>query len=163
MVMDKPDLLIFMSDQHNALCNGFAGDSLIETPNLDKIAAGGTVFETAYTSCPLCVPARMSMLTNKLPSSTNIFDNGGAIPEDEVTFLHSLAAEGYETVFCGRMHFKGEDQRHGFTKRIMDDITVNMWGKRQDFGEELGPFNKTLGMGGCLDLIGGGNSPVLEY
>ncbi|MFW6309094.1 MAG: sulfatase-like hydrolase/transferase, partial [bacterium] len=74
-----------------------------------------------------------------------------------------LAAEGYETVFCGRMHFKGEDQRHGFTKRIMDDITVNMWGKRQDFGEELGPFNKTLGMGGCLDLIGGGNSPVLEY
>ncbi len=161
--MTKPDILLFFSDQHNALFTGYAGHEIVETPNLDKIAANGTTFDAAYTSSPLCVPARMSMLMGRLPSATGIFDNGGAIPEDEATFLHSMAANGYETVLCGRMHFKGEDQRHGFTRRIMDDITVNMWGKREEFGAELGPFNKTLGMGGCLDLIGGGNSPVLEY
>ncbi|MFW6308408.1 MAG: sulfatase-like hydrolase/transferase [bacterium] len=162
--MDNPDILIFMSDQHNALCGGFAGSSVVETPNLDKIAAQGTVFEAAYTSCPLCVPARMSMLTGQLPSETGIFTNWGAIPEDQSTFLHSLVAKGYETVLCGRMHFRGIDQRHGFTKRIMKDITMGLWGKKDNKKNEKGIFSGTLGMNGCLNLIGGGTtSPVVEY
>lgn len=161
--MNKPDILLFLSDQHNALYSGYAGHEVVETPNLDQIAENGTVFDAAYTSSPLCVPSRMSMLTGKLPSFINVFDNDGIIAEDEVTFLHSLAENGYETVLCGRMHFKGINQRHGFTKRIMQDITETMWGKGKDFNEELGPFDKTVGMSGSLDLIGGGNSPVLEY
>lgn len=161
--MKKQDILIFFSDQHTAMYNGFAGHKIVETPNLDRIANEGTVFDAAYTTCPLCVPARMSWLSGQLPSRTGIYTNNGALPEDQATFIHSLAAEGYETVLCGRMHFKGEDQRHGFTKRIMDDITVLHNGNHAKFSEEQGPYQGTLGMGGCVDLIGGGNSPVLEY
>ena len=160
---NKPDILLFFSDQHNAMYTGFAGNQIVRTPNLDKLAQTGTVFDAAYTSCPLCVPARSSMLTGHLPSKTGIFTNAGTIPSDQATFITMLAAEGYETVLCGRMHFVGEDQRHGFTKRIMGEITPLYWGRGGQKREDLGPYRGTLGMGHCLDIIGGGTSPVLEY
>lgn len=161
--MAKPDILIFMSDQHSPIYSGFGGSKIVETPNLDKIAQEGVVFDAAYTSCPLCVPARVSMLTGQLPSKTGVFTNNGAISEEQPTFIHSLAIQGYETVLCGRMHFMGKDQRHGFTKRIMGDITAIQWGVKEKMAEELGDFNGTLGENGCHKVIGGGNSPVLEY
>lgn len=161
--MKNPDILVFFSDQHNATITGFAGDKTVRTPNLDMLALKGTVFDSAYTSCPLCVPARMSMLTGQLPSKTGIFTNEGAMAEDQATFIHSIAAEGYETVLCGRMHFLGEDQRHGFTKRIMGDMTPLIWGRGGAKRQDLGPFKGTLNDDNCTKVIGGGNSPVLEY
>ena len=160
--MRKKDILIFLSDQHAGLCTGYAGDKVIRTPNLDRIAAQGTVFEEAYTSCPLCVPARMSMLSGQLPTKTGVLDNAGSISSDQATFLHSLGAQGYETVLCGRMHFEGPDQRHGFTKRIFGDITPIYTGERSAF-REMKHFGLTLTEIGCLEIIGGGNSPTLEY
>lgn len=162
--MSQPDILFFFSDQHNAHYGGFDGNDVVETPNIDRIASGGTRFDAAYTACPLCVPGRSAMLTGQLPSHTGIFTNGGEIPGDQATFLHSLSREGYETVLCGRMHFKGPDQRHGFTKRIMSDVTPVDHAPYRDWDAELGPYGGgRLGMGGCVDILGGGNSPVLEY
>ncbi len=161
--MERPDILVFISDQHAGRYGGFAGDDLVRTPNLDRIAANGTVFEAAYTSCPLCVPARISMLTGQLPFKTGIFTNHGVIPGDQATFIHSIAAEGYETVLCGRMHFVGDDQRHGFTKRIMGDFTPLYWGRGSARRLDLGRFKGTTDAKGCLKEVGGGDSPVLEY
>ncbi|MFP4017409.1 MAG: sulfatase-like hydrolase/transferase, partial [Halanaerobiales bacterium] len=159
----KPDILIFMSDQHNARMSAYAGDPYLRTPNLDRLAKDGVTFDAAYTACPLCVPARTAMLTGQLPSKTGVFSNYGAIAEDQATFVHSLAANGYETVLCGRMHFMGEDQRHGFTKRIMSDLTANYWGTNKIEGNGFGAYKGTAWDRGCLNLIGGGTSPVLEY
>jgi len=158
----KKDILVFLSDQHSGSCTGYAGDSIVRTPNLDRIAEKGTAFKNAYTSCPLCVPARMSMLSGQLPSKTGVYSNVGSLPSDQATFLHSLGAEGYETVLCGRMHFDGIDQRHGFTKRIFGDITPLYTGDDSPFKERK-EFGPTLRDNGCLDIIGGGNSPTLEY
>lgn len=154
-----PDILFFFSDQHHGLYSGYAGHPLVQTPNLDRIAAAGTACETVYTACPLCVPARGAMLTGQLPSRTGVFGNSDMVPSDQGTFLHGIAAQGYETVFCGRMHFKGADQRHGFTKRIAPDITHMHVGGLE--GGET--FGASFGMGGCADLAGAGTSPVLEY
>jgi choline-sulfatase len=55
---EKPDILFFFSDQHHAHYTGYAGNVPVETPNLDRIARQGTAFRSAYTPCPLCVPAR---------------------------------------------------------------------------------------------------------
>jgi choline-sulfatase len=162
-MIQKPDILIFLSDQHHACYTGYSGNSLVRTPNLDRLAQDGAVFETAYTACPLCVPARTAFLTGQLPSVTGIYSNSGAIPEDQATFIHSLAAEGYETVLCGRMHFLGEDQRHGFTRRIMGEMTPLFWGRGGKERADLGPFAGSLSNERCLEVIGGGNSPVLEY
>ncbi|GKX27576.1 choline-sulfatase [Vallitalea longa] len=160
--MNKKDILIFLSDQHSPLYWEFNSDWGVKTPNLVDIAGKGTFFNKAYTSCPLCVPARMSMLCGQLPSKTHIYNNKGALPEDKATFLHMLAIEGYETVLCGRMHFNGVDQRHGFTKRIMGDITKIYWGESY-FRNELGPLCNTVGANGCLNYSGGGISPIIEY
>lgn len=160
--MHKKDILIFLSDQHSGFCSGYAGDKVVRTPNLDRIAAAGTVFDAAYTSCPLCIPARMSMLSGQLPSKTGVLNNYGSIPSDQATFLHSLGAEGYETVLCGRMHFEGPDQRHGFTKRISGDCTPLYAGDR-GADKAKKQFNMTSSEFGCLRLIGAGNSPTLEY
>jgi choline-sulfatase len=92
-----------------------------------------------------------------------VFTNNGTIPEDQPTFLHALANSGYETVLCGRMHFLGMDQRHGFTKRIMDDITKTYWGGQKWFRAELQGYAGSLGEKGCQSVVGAGNSPVLAY
>ncbi|MEK3910285.1 sulfatase-like hydrolase/transferase [Paenibacillus sp. FSL H7-0331] len=158
----KPDILVFLSDQHHAQYAGFAGHSLVRTPHLDQLAKEGTVMSTAYTSSPLCVPSRTSMLTGQLPEKTGVFTNEGAIGSDQATFLHGIAAEGYDTVLCGRMHFLGEDQRHGFTRRIMGELTPLFWGRYGQARTDLGPYVGTMA-NKSLKIIGGGTSPVLEY
>lgn len=161
--MQRPDILIFLSDQHNANIAGFAGDSIVRTPNLDRIAANGTVFDAAYTACPLCVPARISMLTGYLPSRTGCFCNNYSLPDNCADFLHALSLRGYETVLCGRMHFMGLNQRHGFGSRIMGDFLPSLWGHMDRFNREIGAYAGTIAASHCLDLIGGGDSPVLAY
>lgn len=161
--MSKPDILVCMSDQHNAQCIGYAGDPIVRTPNLDRLASEGTTFQAAYTPYPQCVPARMSWLTGHLPSTTGICTNLGALPPDYPTFAHSFAAAGYETVLCGRMHFMGDDQRHGFSKRLVGDLSSLYWGRDSGTRKELGAYAGTLGRGGSCRVVGGGTSPVLEY
>ncbi len=157
-----PDMLIFLSDQHHADYMGFRQHPIVRTPHLDKLAEDGAAATAAYTASPLCVPSRMSMLTGHLPEKTGIYTNNGAIGCDYTTFLHGLAAAGYETVLCGRMHFLGEDQRHGFTKRIMGELTPLFWGRYGRARTDLGPYVGTMA-NESLKIIGGGNSPVLEY
>lgn len=160
---EKYDILIYLSDQHTADIMGAMGDPVVRTPNLDRIAGESVVFENAYTSCPLCAPARASFMTARYPSSLGVFGNDDAFSSQEPTFVHSLSAAGYETVLCGRMHFVGEDQRHGFQKRIAKDISPNYWGNPSEEREDLGDFGRTLYQKYCLEIIGTGDSPVLAY
>lgn len=161
--MNKPDILIYMSDQHSPLFSGW-GEIKVDTPNLDKLRENGTSFEECYTSCPLCVPARMSMLTGKLPDKTGVYSNMDTLSDMMPTFLYPFVEAGYETVFVGRMHFIGEDQRHGFTKRLIGDITPVSWNRpTEKLREERGVFCQAFGEPWCLDVIGGGESPVQEY
>lgn len=160
---DLPDILIYMADQHAPQISGFMGDPLARTPNLDAIAAGAAVFTQAYTACPLCVPARAAMLTERMPSDIGVFTNTDAYSSQVPTFLHSLGLRGYETVLCGRMHFIGADQLHGFERRIADDITPPFWGYEPDNRPALGDFRLTLAQRSTLKVIGVGDSPTLAY
>jgi choline-sulfatase len=56
--MTPANLLIIMSDQHNRRMVGSYGNRIVATPNLDQLAMRGALFESAYTPCPVCVPAR---------------------------------------------------------------------------------------------------------
>ncbi len=165
--LDRPDILIFFSDQHNALVNGYAGDRVVRTPTLDALAERGTAFDAAYTACPLCVPARVAFMSGHSTRATRVYRNDGAIRGDQATWAHALAAAGYETVLVGRMHFIGPDQRCGFTRRLVGDCCDPFWGgsrEADEFRERLGDYGPTRGMGGCLNFVGGGGvSPVLQY
>ena len=156
----KPDILLMMSDQHAASYAGYE-KGMVDTPNLDRLAADGIRFAKHYTACPLCVPARMSFLTGRLPVETGVTANNQALAEMSPTFLFPLIEAGYETVLIGRMHFIGKDLRHGFVKRIGGDFTPTTWcPSREEIIKERGVFMQASGSGGCLSVIGGGESPV---
>lgn len=135
MADDRPNMVIVISDQHNPHVAGYAGDPVVRTPSLDRLASRGTNFASAYAASPLCVPSRMSLLTGQHPSSTQVWTNSCVLGSDVPTFAHGLAAEGYETVLCGRMHFMGPDQWHGFETRLVGDVIGTYFGGRlPDFG-----------------------------
>ncbi len=158
----RPDILLFMSDQHAP--QFMAGAEIeVDTPNLDALRREGTSFSEAYTACPLCVPARMAMLSGMRAARTGIFTNNDALPDTLPTFLHHLVAAGYETVLVGRMHFIGPDQRHGFTRRTAPDFTNSGWVRPPWLVEDFGVHTQTMGYKWCTHVVGGGQSPVLCY
>ncbi len=161
--MKQPDILVFMSDQHSPDFSGW-GKVPVDTPNLSRLRSDGLSFENAYTSCPLCVPARMSMMSGLLPSRTGVFTNEDTISDITPCFTHLLTEAGYETVLIGRMHFVGRDQRHGFTKRLAPDMTPVTWNRPwEKLQEERGKLAPTYGEPFCTSVVGAGESPVMNY
>lgn len=161
--MKQPDILFFMSDQHSPEFSGW-GQVKVDTPVLNRMRKEGTSFDAAYTSCPLCVPARMSMMSSLLPSHTGIFGNKDVIPDTTPCFTHPLVAAGYETVLIGRMHFVGKDQRHGFTKRLAGDMTPVTWNMPfEKLKEERGELQGCTAEPFCTNYVGAGESPVIHY
>lgn len=119
---DNYNIVLIMADQLTPFMMGAYGNTQVITPNLDRLAGEGVLFEAAYSPCPLCTPARAAMMTGKYVGRLNCFDNVSAFPSEEPTFAHYLTNAGYETVLCGKMHFVGADQLHGFTTRLTTDI-----------------------------------------
>ena len=154
------NIVFILSDQHNPKISGFEGNSVIRTPNLDSLASQGTSLLNNYCASPLCIPSRAAMLSGLLPTRTGVITNFQSLPSDKMTFVHSLGIAGYETVLCGRMHFKGHDQRQGFMRRVMGDITNPYIGG----GFNLGSLVKADEPSRVsLKKSGPGNSNVLEY
>lgn len=155
------NFVVILSDQHHAGVAGHAGDPWVRTPSLDRLAAEGTTFDAAYCASPLCVPSRSALLSGLHTSKNGCFSNGASLRSDRATFVHSLSNAGYETVLCGRMHFNGPDQRHGFRKRLVGDITPTILGGT---GSNYGVLRGTAGQSiRSLRLSGPGNSNVIEY
>lgn len=119
---DKPNILVIQADQMTPFILPAYGNKIALTPNIDRLAANGAVFENAYCNFPLCVPSRMSMLTGRLTSAIAQWDNAVELPASVPTLAHHMRAAGYHTVLCGKMHFIGPDQVHGFDERITTDI-----------------------------------------
>jgi arylsulfatase A-like enzyme len=69
----RPNILYIMADQLAApLLKMHDPDSVIQTPNLDKLAETGVVFDKAYCNSPLCAPSRFCMVTGQLPSKVGV-------------------------------------------------------------------------------------------
>lgn len=159
--MSKPNLIFIVSDQHRGDWMGCAGNRLVSTPHMDRLAQEGVLFSRAYCNSPLCVPSRMSMLTGLAPLHTQVFSNSDILRSDLPTFVHTLGLAGYETVLGGRMHFVGPDQRHGFQRRLVGDIThCYPGGPRTDYGVLKGASGQGLK---SIRTAGPGASPVLDY
>jgi choline-sulfatase len=124
--MSKPNILLIMSDQHSPHILGCAGDDVVRTPVLDQLAEKGVRFDNAYCGNPLCVPSRMTFLTSRHGSDIRVWTNRCRLQSDIPTFVHHLVNTGYRTVLCGRMHFSGADQRHGFEQRIIGDVHAKL-------------------------------------
>src|SRR5689334_21376686 len=98
------------------------GHDVVSAPHLDALAAGGVVYESAYSASPLCAPSRATLLTGRLPSRTGVYDNAAELRASEPTVTHHLRAAGYATCLAGKMHFVGPDQLHGYEERLTADV-----------------------------------------
>lgn len=159
--MSQPNIILFVSDQHRSDWMGAAGNPFVKTPNMDMMAKEGVNFSNTYCNSPLCVPSRMSMVTGRHPHKIGVTSNGHTLPSDIPTFAHAMGLGGYETVLCGRMHFTGPDQRHGFEKRLVGDITPTYpGGPKTEYGELEGTASRGMK---SIELSGPGDSPVLQF
>ncbi|MCT4700655.1 choline-sulfatase [Enterobacteriaceae bacterium H20N1] len=122
MLINKPNIVILMADQLTAGALRTYGNNVSLTPNIDKLACEGVVFESAYCNSPLCAPSRAAMMTGQFLSNNGVFDNAAEFRADSPTFCHYLREQGYRTWLSGKMHFCGPDQLHGFDERLTTDI-----------------------------------------
>ena len=101
------NLLFIITDQQRFDALGCAGNAVIKTPNLDRLAREGARFVNAYSSCPVCVPARTVILTGRSLESTRVRGNGDVNSEDVpdlLTFDQVLLRSGYQGEYHGKWH-----------------------------------------------------------
>jgi len=112
----KPNILVIISDEHNAGVLGCCGNEIIRTPNLDKLAAKGITFDACYCNSPLCVPSRLAFTAGKYISGIGAWNNSCWLPSADYPSLpRILNAVGYESFLCGKMHYD-KTRRYGFTE-----------------------------------------------
>jgi len=122
MANEQPNILFIQCDQMAAPVLPCYGGRVVRAPHIDRLAAEGVVFENAYCNSPLCAPSRFSMMAGQLPSRIAAYDNAAEFSAEHPTFAHGLRELGYATSLCGKMHFVGPDQLHGFEERLTTDI-----------------------------------------
>jgi arylsulfatase A-like enzyme len=116
--MPRPNILLTFTDQQRADTIGADGNSLIKTPHLDRLAAEGAMFRSNYTTSPVCVSARCSLITGQYPHRNGCYNNGYPMPEDRPSMMDLLADAGYRTHGIGKMHFTPDPHAlRGFQSR----------------------------------------------
>lgn len=110
----KYNILLIMADEHDPAVSGCYGDPLVRTPNIDCLAEEGVRFSNAYTTSPLCVPARLSFLSGKYVSKCKAWNNNCWLPSDDFPSLPGIMGNaGYECVLGGKMHLD-PTRRYGY-------------------------------------------------
>ncbi len=133
--MKPANSLVILSDEHNKRVTGCYGHPMIRTPNLDRLAARGTRFTSAYTNCPICVPARASFATGQYVHKVRCWDNAIAYDGNIPSWGHRLMEQGHRVTAIGKLHYLDSDAR------------------RNGFDEEILPLHIVNGVGDLLGLI----------
>jgi len=124
--MQRANLIFIMSDEHNKRVLGSYGHTMARTPNLDRLAARGTRFTSAYTNCPICVPARAAFATGQYVHRIRYWDNAIAYDGRVPSWGHRLMAQGHRVTSIGKLHYVASDsERNGFHEEILPMHIVN--------------------------------------
>lgn len=159
--MTAQNLLIIVADEHNPFISGFAGDSYVSTPNLDKLAAGGTQFSTAYCNSPICVPARASLATGLYVHQNEYWDNAIGYDGEKKSWTHVLQDNGIRVESIGKLHYKGGGINSGFDQ---EHLPMHIKGAGMLWGLLRDPLNEFKNQAaGMLRPIGQGHSPYNQY
>ena len=102
----RPNFLFIITDQHRADHLGCAGNKTVQTPNIDGIAAKGTMWDRFYVANPICMPNRASIMTGRMCSAHGARHNGIPLSKDHTTFVELLRDAGYRTGLIGKSHLQ---------------------------------------------------------
>lgn len=118
----RPNILLLFTDMQRFDTIHALGNSVIRTPNLDRLVRAGTVFTSAYTPSPVCVPARCSMHYGRYPARTGVADNTAMPPDNGNSMPAALHALGYHTAAIGKCHFTPDKlAKRGFDFRLTQE------------------------------------------
>lgn len=113
------NFLIVIADEHRKDALGCAGHPIVKTPNLDGLAARGTIFENAYTPSPICVPARAAMACGDYVHKIRCWDSATPYRGVPRSWMHRLRDGGLEVTSIGKLHFRSSDDDNGFSREIL--------------------------------------------
>src|SRR5579883_599882 len=153
---DRPNILFITSDQHRFDAVGFMGHPDVQTPNLDRLAASGVVFDRCYVTNPVCMPSRATLMTGQFPDAHGVRRNGIEVPDQPWGIARTFRQNGWRTGIFGKTHFcplrrdynadfvfhdwRGGEDYYGFEERA---ITHDL----KDFVSELPTHYRREGMG----------------
>ena len=156
---ETPNIIVILCDDLGYSDVGFNGAKDIITPELDKLAMGGTIFSSAYVVHPFCGPSRAGLMTGRYPhtfgSQFNLPMNSGellntGIPLKETFISNVLQDAGYYTGIVGKWHLGAVPEYHPL-KRGFDDFYGFLGGGHRYFPEKYQPiYEKQLKEGNKL-------------
>ena len=103
--IEKPNVIVIITDQQRADTLGAYGSAVGVTPNIDALAAAGATFERGYCNNPLCMPSRASILTGRYPNTSGVRTNGAVAHSGQALLPELLANAGYRTAAFGKVHY----------------------------------------------------------
>lgn len=149
----KLNVLLLMTDQHNHGVLGCAGNPVVKTPNLDKLAAGGARFTNAVCATPFCSPTRASLITGLWPHTHGIQRNvqakGAGLTDSALCTEQLLFDKGYQTAQMGKWHlgdtanlrcYKSEGQAYteGTYREFLKGVSRDKWHKPREGETQIG-------------------------
>lgn len=144
---DRPNILLIVTDQHRGDCLGIDGHPVLQTPYLDHIAASGARFRRAYSECPVCVPARRSLMTGRQPATHGVTMNYHTWLEGP-TLPGLLGEAGYQTHLCGKLHLWPKRTMYGFQSADWADSPHGRHPEDDDYQDFLWRNGVTAPMAG---------------
>lgn len=126
----RPNIVFILTDQMRGDCLSASGHPVVETPNLDVLAARGTNFTASYSPCPSCIAARASMFTGLRPTTHGRLGYQDQVPWRYPTTLPGeLSRAGYQTHCIGKTHFFPQRACLGFQSLESNEGAQNFDGR----------------------------------
>jgi arylsulfatase A-like enzyme len=121
--MKQPNILLIMTDQQRGDCLSAEGHDVLLTPSMDNIGYQGARFRRAYSTCPVCIPARRSLLSGQFPATHGMVGYCDGVEWDAPPTLPGVLRDaGYQTALVGRsMHQFPTRKRYGYEEMVTMD------------------------------------------
>lgn len=147
-VVNRPNLLIVLSDQHSYDMVGAYGNSQVITPNIDKFAQEGMLLNNSFSNQPVCTPFRGMLMSGMHPLKNGAFTNDcPLLPNKNILLAQKLKNEGYQTAYIGKWHLLGGDRnrpipkgdmRYGFDSVLTNNCQLDFRPNKSFFWNEKG-------------------------
>ena len=153
----RPNLIVMMCDDQRADQMSCAGNTVLKTPNMDRIAREGILFRNAFVTNSLCSPSRATLLTGTYSHVNGVIDNRMREMNPAVPWMPELLrASGYEVGFCGKSHQKnalrdrtwdfyfGYKGQGAYLNPVIAEGTVGKDAKRDGWMDDVMIYNRAL-------------------
>ena len=139
-VSDRPNIIFILTDDQRFDAIGYAGNKLITTPEMDKLASEGTYFKNAIVTTPICAASRASILTGLYERTHNFNFQTGNIREEYMvnSYPRILKENGYKTGFYGKYGVRYDDLDTQFDE-------YESYDRNNSYKDRRGYYYKTIG------------------